>query len=621
MNQSKSKMNTGFTVIMPTYNQCSFIRRAVSSLFRQTFKEWELIIINDGCTDETEEFLKDYLTCPSIRYLKNTCNSGLGYSLNIGLDHATFEHIAYLPSDDFFYEYHLQSLFEQFEKHPDTVLAVNGIKYDNSDSMYPTAYCQSNYAVPDHCLQLVQCAHRLTDERWVERRELVTDDLFTMFWNKLVVKGLFSFTGSVACHWTSHPEQRHKKICEKLGGSVHAYRSYYGVREPLKIKVSPYKLMDENKQYEMFNQKIGHKKKMKVLLVGELAYNAERIIALETFGCELYGLWIQNPNNYTTVGPLPFGNVVDVPFENRISVIHQIKPDIIYAQLNSIVVPLAYEVLQHKGDIPMVWHFKEGPFVCMKRNLWKKLTDLYYCCEGKIYINPEIKLWYETFIPYNDGLSCILDGDLPPKAYFNDHFSPKLSAVDGEFHTVTPGRVVGIYPDTMRQLADNNIHVHLYTDTIQNRRDEFIRVMKAAAPLHFHLHPFCEPKNWVEEFSRYDAGWLHSFESDNCGDLTRATWDDLNMPARMNTLAAAGLPMIQYDNTGHIVATQEYLKKINAGLFYKEAQGLREQLADRQLMDTLNRNMLKNRFLFCFNEYVPALIDFFKLVIDKTKKR
>ena len=79
--------------------------------------------------------------------------------------------------------------------------------------------------------------------------------------------------------------------------------------------------------------------------------------------------------------------------------------------------------------------------------------------------------------------------------------------------------------------------------------------------------------------------------------------------------------MIQYDNTGHTVSAQELLKRLNAGLFYKDAGELKAQLSNAQLMDTLNRNMLENRFLFCFDEYVPALMDFFTQVIAKTKKR
>ena len=286
---------------MPTYNQCSYIRRAIESLLKQSFKDWELIIINDGSTDETESFLDEYLSHPCISYLKNDCNRGLGNALNLGLSKADFNKIAYLPSDDFFYENHLQLLNEQLKDQPDTILAISGVKYYNSDSMYYFSEYQSYSIIPNYCLQLVQCAHRLTDDRWIERQELVADDMFDMFWRKVTDKGVCSLTGSITCHWTSHPDQRHKKILERFGGGVNSYRSYYGVKEPLKIKVSEHKLVDEKKQYAMFREKTYPGRKMKILLVGELAYNPERVCALEKQGCQLYGLWVQYPYNYTTV--------------------------------------------------------------------------------------------------------------------------------------------------------------------------------------------------------------------------------------------------------------------------------------------------------------------------------
>jgi glycosyltransferase involved in cell wall biosynthesis len=55
-------MKKGFSVIMPICNQASFIRRAIPGLQRQTCSQWELIIINDGCSDETEFFIPDFLS-------------------------------------------------------------------------------------------------------------------------------------------------------------------------------------------------------------------------------------------------------------------------------------------------------------------------------------------------------------------------------------------------------------------------------------------------------------------------------------------------------------------------------------------------------------------------------
>ncbi len=50
-------MSTHFSIIIPTYNQASFIRDAIFSIYQQAYKNWELIIVNDRCTDETELYI------------------------------------------------------------------------------------------------------------------------------------------------------------------------------------------------------------------------------------------------------------------------------------------------------------------------------------------------------------------------------------------------------------------------------------------------------------------------------------------------------------------------------------------------------------------------------------
>ena len=108
---------------------------------------------------------------------------------------------------------------------------------------------------------------------------------------------------------------------------------------------------------------------LKILLVGELAYNADRVLALEEQGHRLYGLWIQRPHWYNTGGPVPFGHVEDLPRHNWREAIRQIQPDVIYALLNWQAVPFAHEVLMATRGIPFVWHFKEDPSSAWKRAL------------------------------------------------------------------------------------------------------------------------------------------------------------------------------------------------------------------------------------------------------------
>ncbi len=614
----------GFSVIMPTYNQCAFIRRAILSLFSQTYPTWELIIINDGCTDDTEMFLSDFLPDERIVCIKHESNQGLGKALNRGLAQAKYEHIAYLPSDDFYYENHLEEMKKAFETSADVVLVFSGVRYENNDSMFRFRYqkIKTKTIRQGYCLQLVQAAHKKTTDRWVERSEWVSEDLFKMFWNQLTGKGIFYPTRSITCHWTSHLHQRHKIMAEKYGfGGINYYRSYYRVKEPIKIKVNRLKYIDEEQLYAYCRKAIPPAKdSLKILLVGELAYNPERIYAFEEQGHQLYGLWIKQPRyTFSTVGSLPFGHVEDIPYDgNWKQKVKKIKPDIIYALLNECAIPLAYEVMRGVPEIPFVWHFKEGPSVSMNNGTWEQLVELYSRADGKIYLNPDVKNWYGQFI-HDAGLSHILDGDLPKGNYFTNDFSPLLSDTDGAIHTVITGRIVGITPEDMASIASQNIHIHLYSESYHDRHNQENKIFQSVAPHHFHIHPNCPYIHWVKEFSRYDAGWLHLFKSENYGDLKKATWDDLNLPARINTLAAAGLPMIQWDNSQHLVVMQSHIKELDIGIFMKNFASLGAQLQNRTRMQELRNNVKLHRKKFCFDDHVTSLIDFFRQVIENKK--
>ena len=210
---------------------------------------------------------------------------------------------------------------------------------------------------------------------------------------------------------------------------------------------------------------------------------------------------------------------------------------------------------------------------------------------------------------------------MPKINYFTDDFSPLLSGQDGEIHTVAPGRAVGISFADLRELAKQKIHLHLYVQNYPSWRESFISIAKSAMGDRFHLHSPCLPQDWVKEFSRYDAGWLHCFRSRNEGKPVRAEWDDLNLPARMNTLAAAGLPMLQLNNEGHIVAMQSKVKELNIGVCFDNYEQLGHLLRDKELMKTLRNNVLKHRKQFSFDYHVPDLIDFFRRVINNKKTK
>jgi len=183
------------------------------------------------------------------------------------------------------------------------------------------------------------------------------------------------------------------------------------------------------------------------------------------------------------------------------------------------------------------------------------------------------------------------------------------------FHTVVPGRPIGLHPHNVAELARDRIHLHFYGDFTHGQWREWIAKTMRLAPGYLHLHDNVDSRHWVDEFSRYDAGWLHYFRSDNGGELRRANWDDLNYPARIGTLAAAGLPLIQYDNHDAIVAADRLARDLDVGIFCRDLAELRPQLADARRMEALRASVWRQRDRFTFDHHVDRLVAFFREVI------
>jgi glycosyltransferase involved in cell wall biosynthesis len=599
------------SVVMPTFRQAAFVGRAVQGLLAQTDERWELVIVDDGSPDDTAGAVAPFLADPRLRYLRFGRNRGLGRALNVGVQAARAPLIAYLPSDDVWYADHLASLLAALADQPGAVMAVAGVRH------HYNRYAERQ--VPGEPVQLVQVLHRRTPDRWLERDDLTTDDLDRMLWGRLRQRGTVAWTDRITCEWVAHPAQRHKLLREPEGG-INPYRQWCGVREPLRVHTTTGNLIDEPRRFARFRDRPAAPPAadgLKILLVGELAYNADRVLALAERGHRLYGLWMERPHWYNSVGPLPFGHVADVPRGRWREEVRRIRPDVVYALLNWQAVPFARAVLADNPGIPFVWHFKEGPFISLEKGHWDDLVALHRGADGQIFSSEEMRDWYATVLPgiLDGGPTLVLDGDLPKRDWFDGPRSPLRSDRDGEIHTVVPGRPIGLHPETVAELAAEGVHLHFYGDFTQGQWVTWIERTRGLAPRHLHLHPNADQDRWVAEFSQYDAGWLHGFASRNGGDLRRADWDDLNLPARMATLAVAGVPMLQRDNAGARVATQSLARDRGLGLFYRDIPDLAAQLRDRARLAAVRDNVWAQRADFTFDAHADRLVAFFREVI------
>lgn len=107
--------NTAVSVIIPTYNRYSLLRRSIESVLAQTDRDFELIIVDDGSTDETASVAETYKN--SIRYLHQEQN-GVSAARNRGIRHARGEWICFLDSDDLWHPRKLEIQRSIMEKDP-----------------------------------------------------------------------------------------------------------------------------------------------------------------------------------------------------------------------------------------------------------------------------------------------------------------------------------------------------------------------------------------------------------------------------------------------------------------------------------------------------------------------
>lgn len=104
------------SIIVPIYNIEQYLAECLDSLINQTLKDIEIICINDGSTDNSEQIAKEYAQKDNRIKIINKKNSGYGHTINTGINAATSDYIGILESDDFAEPKMFEELFELIEK-------------------------------------------------------------------------------------------------------------------------------------------------------------------------------------------------------------------------------------------------------------------------------------------------------------------------------------------------------------------------------------------------------------------------------------------------------------------------------------------------------------------------
>lgn len=109
------------SIILPSYNSAPYLKEALESVFRQSYGDFELIVINDGSTDNTADILKGF-SDSRLRLISNTANLGIVESLNEGLKIAKGDYIARFDADDLMLPERLKEQGEFLDKHPEIIV-------------------------------------------------------------------------------------------------------------------------------------------------------------------------------------------------------------------------------------------------------------------------------------------------------------------------------------------------------------------------------------------------------------------------------------------------------------------------------------------------------------------
>lgn len=157
------------SVLLPAYNEAKYLRRAVDSILAQTFKDFELILLDDGSTDETWEIIEKYL---DPRLLKVRLNRmGFTSALNHGLSIARGEYIARMDGDDVSLPERLEKQVSFLDTHPD--ISIVGTAYYKYDALRNEQFIRRHPTTDKNIRRAMAFYHPICHGTVMFRKEIV----------------------------------------------------------------------------------------------------------------------------------------------------------------------------------------------------------------------------------------------------------------------------------------------------------------------------------------------------------------------------------------------------------------------------------------------------------------
>lgn len=204
-----------FSIIIPTYNRAPLLKNLLHSFTQQTFGDFEIIIVDDGGTDHSEEIVSGFNDKRFFYFRKH--NGGVSSARNLGLTKASGNYINFFDSDDLAYPNHLEEAHAFFLTHPTSPVAIfdyewgdaEKINYRNISNRYkdPNLAIRYKNYISTNCIFIEK---KFTDLLRFNEKLSISEDW--EYWLKLSALAKFSTVNISTSYIIEHPERGLKNI-------------------------------------------------------------------------------------------------------------------------------------------------------------------------------------------------------------------------------------------------------------------------------------------------------------------------------------------------------------------------------------------------------------------------
>ncbi|MBK8600021.1 MAG: glycosyltransferase family 2 protein [Flavobacterium sp.] len=267
-----------FSVIIPVYNKENFIESTLKSVLNQSFSDFELILVNDGSTDQSESKIKKF-SDERIKYFSKE-NGGASSARNFGITKATANFITFIDADDFWYPNFLEEMASAIGRFPNHRIFSAAIEVETQKVVFPAQYSIEksgdleivNYfdASMKTTVICTSCAafHRSVFEKVGNFDTAIKSGQDTDMWIRMGLEYPVVFSWKILARYVYDPKSLSKKreyLNQKMNFSKFetAEKTNPKLKKFIDLNVFSFairaKLIDDQKNFAVFYEKIDRK--------------------------------------------------------------------------------------------------------------------------------------------------------------------------------------------------------------------------------------------------------------------------------------------------------------------------------------------------------------------------